>query len=130
MTIKEHLIVTSPDRFWEDAIYITLIDIPLETVENILSMLKGSPSRLIFYIYQTEDSDAKWLLDVVNQSDIVLMNLSMNTHLDVIKGYILPKKNVFYYGRSDLFSLFTNFWTDPVGKLLASVGELLSASTK
>lgn len=127
---KEHLLITSPDRFWEDAIYITLIDLNPDMIENILTMLSGSPSRLIFYVHYRENTDIKWLLDVVNQSDIVLMDMSQNTYFDVIKGYFLPKKNVYYFGRSDLFLLFSNHWKDPAGNLLATVGELISKKQK
>lgn len=123
---NEHVIVTAPDRFFTEAIVVLLIDWPPDLVDQALKSLQGSKKRIAIHLFNYNDSDYNWVLDVANQADVISINLNTINHMDIIKGYLLPKKNVFYFGRLGFNKLFSNFTDDPIGDLLIRVGTKIS----
>lgn len=123
---NDHVVVTQPDRFYDDAITILLVDWPADLVDQALAALRGSKQRLAIHIFDYNDNNYRWLLDVSYQADIIAVNINNINHIDLFKGQLILKTNSFFFGRLDLSSIFTNSTNDPIGKLLVAVGEKLS----
>lgn len=123
---NEHVVVTAPDRFFQDAITILFVDWPPDLIDQALQALKGSNVRIAFHIFDFNDSDYKWLIDVANQADVISVCLSNISHIDIIKGYIIARPETFYFGRLGLHNIFSNYTDDPIGQLLIKVGGKIS----
>ena len=123
---NEHVVVTEPDRFFQNAITILLVDWSADLIDQALNALQASNVRLAFHIFTETDSNYNWLLDVANQADVIAINLNNINHIDLIKGYLLPKSKSFYFGRLGFNKIFSNYTNDPIGHLLIKVGELIS----
>jgi hypothetical protein len=123
---NEHVIVTPPDRFYQDALTILLVDWPADLIDQAFSALQRSNSRLAIHIFDYNDHNYTWLLDVANQANIVAININNINHIDLLKGQLISKNKSFYFGRLDMNNIFTNHTDDPIGKLLVLVGENIS----
>jgi hypothetical protein len=122
----DHVIVTAPDRFFQDAIVILLVDWPADLIDQAISSIKGSNVRLAIHVFDFNDHDFNWLIDVANQADVISLNLNNINHIDIFKGYLIPKSNAFYFGRLGINKFFTNFTNDPIGTLLVKIGNKIS----
>ncbi len=122
---NEHLLVTPPDRFYGDAIKILLIDWNPVLFDQLVTALKGCKEKIVIYYFAPFDTEFTWLIDVANEVDITVMDISNNSQLDMIKGHLIAKKNVYYFGRSDLEKMFFNFTKDPVSTILIKTAEKL-----
>lgn len=122
---EDHLLITSPDRFFGDALTVLFVDWPPALIDQALNSVKASPKRLAIHIYNIEDNNPRWMIDVANQSNIIMINFSQLSQADAFKGYLLPRMTCYYFGRSDLNQIFTNYTDDPIGKLLVLIGEKL-----
>lgn len=123
---NEHVIVTAPDRFYQDAIIILLVDWPADLVNQAINAVQGSTQRLAIHIFDFNDANYSWLIDVANQSDVISISCNPSNHIDLIKGYLISKSNVFYFGRQDIKQIFSNFSNDPIGTLLIKIGNKIS----
>jgi hypothetical protein len=123
---NEHVIVTAPDRFYQDAIVILLVDWSADLVNQAINALQGSDARLAIHIFDYNDNNYSWLLDVANQADIIAIDLGKINHIDLIKGTLISKSKTFYFGRLDVNRLFSNFTQDPIGELLIKLGNRIS----
>lgn len=123
---SDHVVVTAPDRYFQDSIKILLIDWPPDLVDQALRSLERSTVPIAFHIFDFNDSDFKWLIDVANQADVVAMDISNINHIDIIKGYIIARPNAFYFGRLGMNKIFSNYTDDPIGQLLIKVGDKIS----
>lgn len=123
---NDHVIVTAPDRFYQDAIVILLIDWSPDLVNQAVNALQGSQARLAIHIFDFNDYNYNWLIDVANQADIIAIDLNNINHIDLIKGYLISKSKTFYFGRMDVNKLFSNFTQDPIGELLIKLGNRIS----
>lgn len=124
--INEHVIVTAPDRFYQDSIVILLVDWSADLVNQAINALQGCNYRLAIHIVSYNDNNYSWMLDVSNQADIVAIDLNNINHIDLIKGFLISKSKTFHFGRSDIRSLFSNYTNDPIGNLLVRLGNILS----
>lgn len=124
--INEHIIVTPPDRFFNDALCIFLLDWPADLLDQAFNAVSGSSIKLAIHVANYNDNDYKWIMDVANQADLIAINFNNINTIDVFKGHLISKTNVFYFGRPDLQSLFHNHTNDPIGTLLVKVGNLIS----
>jgi len=122
----DHLIITEPDRFHNEALVILLIDWSPFLLDQALQAIKGSNQKLAIHLFNDNDSNYQWLLDVANQADIISINFDGNRRVDVFKGMLLRLNKAFYFGRPDLNSIFPNHSEDPIGKLLVLIGDKLS----
>lgn len=122
----EHVIVTAPDRFYQDAITILLVDWSADLINQAINAIHGSKHRLAIHIFDFNDNNYNWLVDVANQADIVSINCTTINHIDLMKGHLLSRSNVFYFGRQDIKQIFYNFSNDPVGTLLIKIGNKIS----
>lgn len=121
--ILDHLIITAPDRCHGEGLKILWIDWQFDQVENCLNMLRASPIRLMFHMFGPNDNQSTWLIDVAHQADIIIMNMGINSAVDVIKGHMIAWNKTFYFGRKDLQEIFPGYIDDPQGKMLVWVGE-------
>lgn len=124
--IDEHVIVTVPDRYYQDAIVILLVDWSADLVNQAINAIQGSQQRLAIHIFNFNDNNYNWLIDVSNQADIVGIDLNRINHIDLIKGHLISKPNTFYFGRLDINKLFSNYTNDPIGQLLIRLGNRIS----
>ena len=122
----DHVVVTAPDRFYQDAIIILLVDWPADLVYQAVNAVQGSTARLAIHIFDFNDNNYSWLLDVAKQADIVGIDLTNINHIDLIKGCLISKPNAFYIGRPDINLIFSNHTHDPIGQLLVRLGNKIS----
>lgn len=123
---SQHVVVTPPDRYFQEAITILLVDWPPHLVDQAFNALERSKHRIAFHVFNFNDSDFKWLIDVANQADVVAINAADYNHTDVLKGYIIARTNAFYFGRLGIKEVFSNYTNDPIGELLVKVGNKIS----
>lgn len=123
---NEHVVVTAPDRYFQEAITILLVDWPADLVDQALHALQGFKKRIAIHIFDYNDSHFNWLIDVANQADVIAINLNTINQIDIIKGYIIAKPNAFYFGRLGFNKIFSNHTDDPVGQLMAKIGIKMS----
>ena len=128
MDENEHLLVTPPDRFYGDAIKILLIDWNPVLLDQLVAALKGCKEKIVIYYFASFDTEFRWIVDVANEVDIVVMDISNNSQLDLIKGHLIGKKQVHYFGRSDVEKMFFNFTKDPISTILIKIAEKLTIS--
>ena len=126
ITNNEHVVVTPPDRFFQDSIVILLMDWPADLVDQALNAISGSNVRIAIHIFDYNDSNYLWAIDVANQSDVVAININNINHIDIIKGCLITKPNTFYFGRLGMSKIFSNFTEDPIGQLLIKIGSKIS----
>ena len=126
ITNDEHVIVTAPDRFFQDSIVVLLVDWPADLIDQALSSIKGSQTRIAIHIFDYNDSDYNWLIDVANQADVIAINLNSINHIDLIKGHLISKSKSYYFGRLGINKIFSNFTNDPIGELLVKIGQKIS----
>jgi hypothetical protein len=120
-TISEHVIVTPPDRVWDDTFDILLVDFDWGLAETIINPLRSSKLDLAIHLYTPQDNDPQWLLNVAANSRIVILDLNQSTNNDVIKGHLISKHNVWYTGRSDLSNIWLRHTKDPLATLLVEI---------
>lgn len=120
-TINEHVIVTPPDRVWDDTFDILLVDFDWGLAETIINPLRSSKLDLAIHLYTPQDNDPQWLLNVAANSRIVILDLNQSTNNDVIKGHLISKHNVWYTGRSDLSNIWLRHTKDPLSTLLVEI---------
>lgn len=122
----DHLIITEPDRYYNEALTILLIDWSPFLLEQAIQAIAGSKKKLAIHVFNSNDNNYAWLLDVANQADVISINFDNLRNSDVFKGILLQKPKSFYFGRLDLVKIFANHTDDPVGKLLVLIGDKLS----
>ena len=123
---QDHLIITEPDRYYNQAIYVLLIDWPPFLLDQALQAVKSCNEQLAIHIFNSNDTNYQWLMDVAYQAQIIAINFDSTLHNDVFKGIFVQRNNSYYFGRPDLIKIFPNHTDDPVGKLLVLIGDKLS----
>ena len=123
---NDHVIVTAPDRFFDDAVTILLVDWPADLINQALNAIRESKIRIAIHIFDFNDANYIWLLDVANQADIIGLNLNSMNHIDLFKGQLITRSKSFYFGRLGINSLFSNSTDDPIGELLVKLGNRIS----
>jgi hypothetical protein len=94
-------LITPPDFFENLSLSLLLIDITETDQETITQWLSSSTNEkdLNLYYY-SEDNDPKWLLSAVNKSDLIFIDVdNLSYQVQLLLGYILSKKNVYYQTR-------------------------------
>ena len=116
-----HLVITEPDRYYGEAITLLWIDWNWQQIEQCIAALQGSPIKIVIHLFGGNDTDFRWLLNVANQVDAVIVNLGQTSQADPIKGMLVPKDKTHYFGRKDLKDIFPGYIDDPLGTVLALV---------
>lgn len=120
-TTNKHLIVTAPDRVWDDKFNILLVDFEWGLVEAIINPLRSSKLDLAIHVYTPQDNDPEWLLNVTASSHVVILDLAQSTNNDILKGHLISKHNVWYTGRPDLSKMWARHTRDPLATLLVEI---------
>ena len=120
----DHLVVTPPDRYFGEGIKLLWIDWNWGQIDQCLESMRGSPIKIVTHLFGGNDTDFRWLLDVSNQADLIVMNLGQSSQTDPFKGSFLPLEKAFYYGRKDLSNIFPGYIDDPLGVMLSLVGNM------
>lgn len=115
---NDHLVVTPPDRYWDDGFKLLLVDFDAYLLDQHFAAVTGSPVQVAVHVYMPDDNNPTWLMDVSASVDLVILNLGQSTTNDILKGRILGQSNVWYVGRPDLLKLWTRNTTDPVALML------------
>jgi len=118
---NNHLLVTEPDRVRDRAFCVLLIDFEPQMVETMVTPLQGCKTDLTIYVYNEQDNNARWLLDVANEADLILIDTYKTTKNDVFKGYLLPLKTTWFVGRPDLGEFWPRYTTDALGTILVNI---------
>ena len=121
--LDEHLAVTPPDRYHGEGYKVLWIDWEWDQIDTGVSMLQGSPEKLIIHMFGHNDTDFRWLLDIAYQADIIMMNLSHQTAADTIKGHLIGLDKTRYFGRRDLETIFPGYIEEPHGAMLTWVAQ-------
>lgn len=124
MNSDKHLIITSPDRHYGEGMVILLIDWHWKQIEPCISALSSCNDKVVLHLFGAGETDFRWLIDVANQADLIIMNNGVNTQADLIKGSLIPKDKTLYFGRRDLSSIFSGYIEDPIGTLLSWVTSM------
>ena len=98
----------------------------MDMIEQCLNALRASPIKLIFHAYGPHDHDHRWLLDVAHQCDLIIMDMSVGTHNDIIKGHLIALDKTHHFGRKNLGDIFPGYIEDPQGKMLVWLGEKIA----
>ena len=122
-TSNDHLLITSPDRYYSDAFKILLLDFEWGLAESIINPLRSSDTKLAIHVCTPQDTNSKWLLDVAASCNVVILDLNNTTNNDIIKGHLISKHNVWYTGRTDLREIWTQHTEDPLSLLLVKINQ-------
>jgi hypothetical protein len=118
---NEHVLITAPDRYWNDSYAILLVDFEWNLAETLINPLRSSKINLAIHVFDSQDTDYEWLLNVAASCNIVLLNLNQPTKNDVIKGNLISKHNVWYTGQRNLEKIWTGYTEDPLATLLIKI---------
>lgn len=122
---NNHLLVTEPDRVYDQGFRILLVDFEPQMIEMLVSTLQGCATDLIIYVYNDSDTNPRWMLDTAKESDIVLVDVNRTTQNDVFKGCVLPMKTAWFIGRSDLAEMWPRHTTDALGTILSAIQQYI-----
>lgn len=122
-TTDNHVVVTPPDRYWDNAFNILLIDFDWHLAESIINPLRSSTIDLSIHLYTSNDNDTEWLLNVANACDVVVMDLSQVTNNDIVKGQLISKHNVWYTGRRYFSDIWQGYTEDVLTTLLIEINK-------
>ncbi len=122
-TPGEHVLITPPDRYWNDSYNILLSGFEWDYANTIIDPLRSSALNLAIHVFAPSDTGIDWLLNVAASCDIVILNLAQITNKDIANGYLISKNNVWYTGREDLKPQWSRYTSDPLATLLIEIEQ-------
>jgi hypothetical protein len=91
-------LITPPDKYYGSAVNVLLAACGLEDQGTLLNTLKHIDLDVSLSIYDpVAHDDVSWLLDNVQQSDIVIIDLRYNHIIAHVFGWMLNKNNCYYF---------------------------------
>lgn len=123
---NNHILVTEPDRVHDHAFRLVLVDFEYQLLEAVISPLQGCKTDIIVYAYDQSSYNPQWLIDVANESDLVIIDANITSHNDVFKGYLMPMKKTWYIGRRDLEKLWPRHTNDALGTILTHIQQYIN----
>lgn len=91
-------LITPPDKYYGSAVNVLLAACGLEDQGILLNTLKHIDLDVSLSIYDpVAHDDVSWLLDNVQQSDIVIIDLRYNHIIAHVFGWMLNKNNCYYF---------------------------------
>lgn len=118
-----HLVVTSPDKYYGEGIHILLVDWNWDHVDRVLKQIKNFDQTVILYLFGPGETDYEWLMQIHAQCSLIVVNLDTRTLSDPIKGHLIAKPQCFYTGRPDLEKLFSGYTSDALGTILTHISK-------
>jgi hypothetical protein len=91
-------LITPPDKYYGSAVNVLLAACGLEDQGTLLNTIKHIDLDVSLSIYDpVAHDDVSWLLDNVQQSDIVIIDLRYNHIIAHVFGWMLNKNNCYYF---------------------------------
>lgn len=122
----DHLVITPPSRYYGEGAKILWIDWHWHMIEQCLEAMRGSPVKTVTHLFGGNDTDFRWLLDVANQADLIVVNLGQTSQADPFKGSFLPLDKTYYFGRKDLAEIYYGYVDDPLGLMLEYISNKIA----
>ena len=120
-TSGNHVLITPPDRYWNDSYNILLSGFEWDYANTIIDPLRSSTLDLAVHVFTPSDTSIDWLLNVATSCDIAILNLAEITNKDIVNGYLISKHNVWHTGRPGLGRLWSRYTDDPLATLLIEI---------
>jgi len=92
-------LITAPDTLQNENIGVLLINPTEEDKATFNKVALELKSSINLYLYQ--DSDIEWLIDVVNMTDYVFINIDNSRNIEWLHGWILNYSKTFYLTTQD-----------------------------
>jgi hypothetical protein len=89
--------ITPPDFVKDDFPTVLIIDSDWVDIESVALWCKTAPKSYNIYIYSDIMLDEVWLLEAINSSHAVIINME-NSAVDHIKRQLIKAPNCWYYG--------------------------------
>jgi hypothetical protein len=99
-------VITAPDRDLSDKLKIMLIDFEWPEIEALCVLLDAVPEDLDLYLYGSNDDDLDWCLNMVRECDAVLINMLHRGTMELTKGSLISRTNVWCRGEHELDKLY------------------------
>ena len=121
-------IITAPDRDLSEHLQIMLIDFEWADIAELSESINKLPGKISLYLYGSKDTDHEWCISTVNQVSSVLIDMRHVGSIELLKGVLLPRKNVYVLGNHMLGRLYHNKVIDMHSWLARSYKEYCSYS--
>lgn len=101
-------IITAPDKDLSDHFQIMLIDFEWADIAELSDSINKLPGKISLYLHGSKDTDHDWCISTVNHVSSVLIDMRQISDIQLLKGVLLPKKNVYVLGNHMLDRLYHN----------------------
>lgn len=89
-------LITQPDKLFNDAYSILLIDPSDETLKNLQHILSVKDKDCNVYLYSSDNIDIEWLLVVIGLVDIVIFDYDNAGSVREFSSYIISKSKTYW----------------------------------
>lgn len=101
-------IITAPDLDHTEHFQIMLIDFEWTDISELSDSINRLSGKISLYLYGSKDDDLNWCLQTANSVHAVLMDMRNTGSIELLKGVLLPKKNVYVLGNHLLDKQYHN----------------------
>ena len=106
--IDNKKIITAPDIDLSEHFQIMLIDFEWADIAELSDSINKLPGKISLYLYGGKDADHDWCISTVNHVSSVLVDMRNSSGIELLKGVLLPRKNVYVLGNHMLDKLYHN----------------------
>jgi len=106
--MEDKRIITAPDTDLSEHFQIMLMDFEWVDIAALSDSINKLPGKITLYLYGSNDTDHNWCISTVNQVSSVLIDMRHAGNIELLKGVLLPKKNVYVLGDHMLDKLYHN----------------------
>ena len=126
--MSDKKIITAPDIDLSEHFQIMLIDFEWVDIAELSDSINKLPGNITLYLYGGKDTDHDWCISTANHVSSVLIDMRNAGGIELLKGVLLPKKNVCVLGNHMLDKLYHNKVIDIHSWLARSYKEYCSYS--
>jgi hypothetical protein len=108
MSEEPKRLITAPDRDYGCHFKILLVDFEYDQLVQISEIINRLPGTVTVFAFGSNDDDYAWCLEQANESHSVLVNMLHVGQIEVLKGFLLARPNVFYMGACKMDKLLRN----------------------
>lgn len=106
--MNDKKIITAPDTDFTEHFKIMLVDFEWSDIAELSDSINKLPGKISLYLYGSNDIDHDWCLGTTNHVSSVLMDMRHVGKIELLKGVLLPRKNVYVLGNHLLDRLYHN----------------------
>lgn len=106
--MEDKKIITAPDIDLSEHFQIMLIDFEWADIAELSDSINKLPGKVTLYLYGSKDTDHDWCITTANHVSSVLIDMRHAGGIELLKGVLLPKKNVYVLGNHMLDKLYHN----------------------